>query len=121
MARPSAWRTWRSTSGTPRRRSKSLSTIEQTPTLIFVRETIWNATQLGEAWALHGDLDNACQCLTDALRRSIATEDRRGLLAIAGVRRRIGRWADDPLYSTSMRSFESKESLYEIPKATRNR
>lgn len=64
------------------------------PTL--VRETIWNATELGEAWALHGDLDNACQCLTDALRRSIATEDRRGLLAIAGVRRRIGRWADDP-------------------------
>ena len=64
------------------------------PTL--VRETIWNSVELAEAWAIHGDLDNACGYLNDALAMAVCTEDIRAFSFIRKIRtRRLTRWEGD--------------------------
>jgi hypothetical protein len=64
------------------------------PTL--VRETIWNSVELAEAWAIHGDLGNACEYLNDALAMAVGTEDIRAFSFIRKIRtRHLTRWEGD--------------------------
>lgn len=77
----------------------------------LVRETIWNSVELAEAWAAHGDLDNTCGYLNDALAMAICTEDIRAFSFIRKIRtRQLTRWEgdsrlkilDDHMRSTSL-------------------
>jgi tetratricopeptide (TPR) repeat protein len=61
------------------------------------REMVWNSIELAEAWAEHGDLDNALVYLDDALDRAEESADRRGAAHVVRVRsRRLSRWGNDP-------------------------
>jgi tetratricopeptide (TPR) repeat protein len=62
----------------------------------FVRETIWNSVELAEAWAIHGDLSNACDYLNNALAMAVSTEDIRALSSIRKIRaKRLTQWEGD--------------------------